>query len=208
MQGKQKNPPTNPNPPTKRLRVRPAPPTLQSLTVQWGPEDKQEDKISFHVVTEAELSSSSPAELNIVQYVRDGWSVKPTGHIPSGGQPYRMTQFIEDEPEAIATDSSSVAYDDKPGFDTDFGLQAKTDLRYVFGAYWEVYLGDTLLVKTTPLFGTITGEHGLIHHRVFSPDHKVTATWDIAQGRWMNQDSLEDAFPAWGTYPEPPVDNS
>ena len=193
----------------KRLRKRDAPPTLRSLTVEWSPEDNEPDKISFHIVTEAKLTGASSNTFRIVQYISDGWNVEPGTHLPAGKLPYYTTQFIEDEDACFASNSSSVAYDDKPGFDENFGLQGDSNIKYVFGAYWEVYLGDTLLVRTTPLFGSITGKHTLLHHRTFTPSARVTAQWNIAQGHWEHQGALVNSFPAWGgTYPQPPVDNS
>ncbi len=179
-----------------------APPKLLSLIVTWKPDKQTANETGFHVLTTATLDRDSLADLKILQYVCDGLSIG-AGTDP-GNLQYYMTTFIEDRDESGRNNLRSCAYDDKPGYTSDHGLAGDTDLKYVFGAKWKVTLGGTTLTETTPLYGVVTGAHP----RTYTPGAKVRATWNPDTRTWSGKGALLTVFPAWGTYPTPPVDNA
>jgi hypothetical protein len=185
-----------------RPRRNPGASQLASLTVSWKPFKNTANEVSFHIVTTAKLTQPSNQELKIIQYIQDGLSI--AGGTNPGNLVYCMTEFKEDENESGQNDQSEASYDDKPGYDKKHGLQADTNLKYVFGAYWKVMLGDTLLTETTTLFGSVTGAYGG-GGRTFTPNGEVVAAWDATNEVWRNVGSLSEDFPGWAPYPEPKI---
>src|SRR5437016_14493389 len=64
---------------------------------------------------------------------------------------------------------------------------------------------DKVLAATTSLFGIISGTGPT---RTCTPAASVTAVWNRETGTWTKQGTLAGAFPNWGAYPVPPVDNA
>ncbi len=186
----------------KSSRRRLNPPTLQSFQVSWSPDADTASELGFHIIATATLNRVRGVK--IIQYFCDGLSIL-AGTDPGNVQ-YYMTVFLEDQDESTAdTYTNTVTYDDAPGCDNNHGLAGDSNLKYVFGAYWEVTFQNQVLLHTTPLFGTITGTGP---GRTFTPAAQVTAIWNLGTNTWANQGALVNAFPAWGNYPTPQVDNA
>jgi hypothetical protein len=192
---------TGSNQPSKRARS--MPPALVALEVHWSPEDQLGDAASFHVYTEATVSGTIYSEVTIVQYVRDGMSIK-------GGTPAQLNSgfqrniFGKDKRESIAIETGKAVYDDKPGFGKDANLTAHVNIKYIFGAYWEIYVGEDLLATTKPLYGMIKGKHP----RTYRPAGQVVARWDAKKKKWRSYRPLKKSMPRWNSYPRPRVNNS